>query len=208
MREFFVVFLSTLMVVAPMPMMGAETPKTTKQSTFSTQEACEAALAKKDFAYYVPVFTGDKGKNPIDDKEIFGVKLEADMCRLQVTMKGEKWVVQKEGTLMRARKGEDGEFVIFARNDCGNKDATPAPEPVVSTPPPVVEEPKPVTPLVEIPSIIVPPPLPAVGMTKKPSRTVWYVVGGIILAGGIVALAGGGGKSSSKPNGGQTGPAF
>lgn len=108
----------------------------TKPSIFETPEVCNTALASKDFAYYAPVFTEDKAKNPIDDVKVFGVKLEADQCRHQFTVKGWKWVVQAGETLMRARKDASGELVIFARNDCGNLDNTPAPpQPTVAPTP-------------------------------------------------------------------------
>ena len=96
---------------------------------------CNAALSSGNFSYYVPVFTGNKGKNPIDNITIFPVKLEADQCRHQYTVKGWAWVVQSGGSLMRARKNDAGEFVIIARDDCGNADETPTtPVLIISTP--------------------------------------------------------------------------
>jgi uncharacterized membrane protein YgcG len=102
-----------------------------KPNMFSDETACTAALESGDFSYYAPVDLSRSTVNPIDGKTVFGVKLEADTCRHQHTMKGPKWVVQASDSMMRAHKDAAGNLVIFARNDCGNVDDTySAPAPV------------------------------------------------------------------------------
>lgn len=208
MKNLIAVVLAALMSVYSVPVLGTETKAPTKQSMFLTQKACESALANNDYTYYVPVFIGDKTKNPIDNVNVFGVKLEANQCRRQHTMKGVLWVVQPEGTLMRARKGEDGELIIFARDDCGNMDVTPKMTPtktaeVIPATKEAAPAPSPVEPIkLDIRVRYDPPPVPAPATTglvqKKRSHTVLYVIGGILLAGGIAALAGGGGKDKKE----------
>lgn len=132
-RLFFALVLVTTLLVATVA--SAQT----RSSIFETEKACNVALSSGNYAIYGPVDLSRKDKDPIDNIVVFPVKLEADQCRLQATMKGEKWVVQAEGSLMRARKNEAGELAIFARNDCGNADITPLPPvQVVQPPAPVV----------------------------------------------------------------------
>lgn len=204
-----------------------------KQSIFNTQKECETALSSGDFAYYIPVDIRDKEKNPIDNTTVFPVKLEGDQCRLQKTMKGEKWVIQMGDTLLRARKNESGELKIFARDDCGNADLTPTPplqtEPSTKTPPTSTNEPskKPVELVIPIeagPRIeirdsfntyqtsqqnISLPQLPTTGFRTERHCGGWCIAGWV--AGGVAVVVGGyqllhrDHDNRGKPPGGTTG---
>ena len=134
-----------LVFAAVVALATMSTSVNAQDSDFGSYEACDAALKSGNFSIYVPVDVSRKNVNPIDGIRVFGVKLEADQCRFQKTMKGMRWVVQKGDTRMRARRDASGELVVFARDDCGNEDKTPdpapAPTPVTATPPPPTQEP-------------------------------------------------------------------
>lgn len=102
-----------------------------KPSMFSSPVQCNAALASGNFAYYAPVDLSKRAENPIDNANVFGVKLEADSCRHQRTISGWKYVVQPGGSMMRADKDAAGNLVIDRRDDCGNADDTDQQHPVV-----------------------------------------------------------------------------
>lgn len=206
----FVVAMVTAVFGCSVAVVSAQTPAS-KPAIFDTQKSCEAALASQNFSYYAPVDLSRKTKDPIDGKTVFGVKLEADQCRRQLTMQGEKWVVQSEGSMMKAHKNEAGELAIFARDDCGNKDTTPTPTvpqtppvtPLQPPPPPapvVVPPPQPAVPappvsisdaVAKVTVVIVPSPAattpPPPTMKKSSHRWVWWVVGGAVVAGGAYA---------------------
>jgi hypothetical protein len=217
MKNTVAVFLAVLILAVAAPAFGAN-------SIFQDEQSCNAALATKTFAYYIPVDVSKKNINPIDNITVFPVKLEADMCRYQYTMKGWKWVVQKGDTLMRARKNETGELVIFARNDCGNADNTPpVPSPVApASPTPTTEEDR-ITQVIDNSFHIENPeygrreyvPPPTLGFAVQDRFHGWCgfwtdlgcsALAGVIVGGTIyIATRGGDEKDPYDPNGGETG---
>jgi len=121
------IFLLLLFASCPPKAHGQNKP-----NMFQGQPECEVALSSGNFSYYAPVDLSRSKVSPIDGKTVFGVKLEADSCRHQRTMKGWQWVVQSADSMMRAHKDAAGNLVIFARNDCGNGDDTES-APTVTT---------------------------------------------------------------------------
>lgn len=89
-------------------------------NTFPTLAACSAALESGAFRFYEPKYFGLRTRNPVNGVDRIVVPLESDQCLQMLVVGGRRFVVQREGTLFRARRLADGSLSLYARDDCGN----------------------------------------------------------------------------------------
>lgn len=108
------------MMVLALVAVGAHAQTPHHPNTFPTMEACAGALHAGHFRFYEPRYFGLKGQDPVDNRERIVVPLETDSCLEMLTVGGRRFVVQREGTLFRARRQADGSLTLYARDDCGN----------------------------------------------------------------------------------------
>ncbi|MEK7581889.1 MAG: hypothetical protein AAB488_00980 [Patescibacteria group bacterium] len=121
MRTFFEVKMLLILfagLVFSAPSVGAE------KNMFDNERECNIArelIALGDYDYYEPKYFGLKGNNPVDGKSTVAAPIERDWCYKMLTVSGEKWVVQKSGTVLLFHKNADGTLgEPYAREDCGN----------------------------------------------------------------------------------------